>query len=302
MDNEAKPQMNVDEVKLNAPALAKLTENFRKGENTRQAAFEALVAFCVETFRPLINPKTGKVQRAFLTRVRDLLLASDLGSLASTYINPATTLAQYRLTDGSKTPTLVRYMNQNFTEEGGGSAHGEVSGPLFTPSRFNAVLGIMKKEEKWRDDPEQGLLLAGIDGTFKPFGAYDIKALKEVTKASKSGVTKSDLQRLVDLFGTPGAEDPKEQGSILKLISSLMQPPAATDEDDGEPSVPNPVMVKVFETTRGTVEEVREIIALELAAQREAEAKMAKVELEQRRLAREAAKGAARLEGANRLS
>jgi len=207
--------LDIKNFKVNAARVNAIREAFGDSEATAQSAFEDLVNYCIEVFDSA-RPAPGKApQRGIQTVLRKELEVNGFkeGQLSSSYLTPALNLAS-RLCDTEVAP-VVAFVWEHFQDLGQELEGSVVVGPLYTPSRLNAMGGMLTSKDK--SNPVQPTL-EGLEIGGKAFHTLTIQAIKDAVKGEQGSPEVVNILRSV--LGNPKDFD-RNPGQLMKVIRDI---------------------------------------------------------------------------------
>lgn len=207
--------LDIKQFKANGARISQIREAFGESEATAQSAFEDLVNYCVEVFDSA-RPAPGKApQRGIQTVLRKELEVNGFkeGHLSSSYLTPALNLAS-RLCDAEVAP-VVAFVWEHFQDLGNELEGSVVVGPLYTPSRLNAMGGMLTSKDK--SNPVQPTL-DGLEVGGKPFHTLTVQAIKDAVKGEPGTPEVANILRSV--LGNPKDFD-RNPGQLMKVIRDI---------------------------------------------------------------------------------
>jgi hypothetical protein len=274
-------------------ALSVIAEEYASGAVTQQEAFDHLVGFCVRKLQPYTEErKTGlKLVQGALKKLGVLLEGSVLATmnLSNTYLQPARQMAKARIEGGSEP---LEYVASHMTEVGD-TAAGDLPGPIFAPSRLIVSMRALRIEDEqdnpFEVDEEQGLMLIDKSGNPRRFGSLSIEDIKSILRTGTTDPVALDL--INGFLGefTPEGERAKP-GQLGRFIEKLRKV-----ANSGE--VPDSFSLDVCDALETLQANLREATIKRNREERALAEAKADMERQQRRLERQADKGAARAEG-----
>jgi hypothetical protein len=207
--------LDIKSFKANAARLGTIREAFGSSEANAQSAFEDLVNYCVEVFDSA-RPAPGKApQRGIQSALRKELELNGFkeGHLSSTYINPSLNLAS-RLCDTEVAP-VVSFVWDHFLDCGDELEGSVVVGPLYTPTRLNALGGMLTSKDK--SNVVQPTL-DGLEVSGKPFHTLTVAAIKEAVKGEVGDPEVVNVLR--SALGNP-KDFERNPGTLMKVVRDI---------------------------------------------------------------------------------
>jgi len=207
--------LDIKTFKANAARLSAIRSAFGSSEENAQIAFEDLVNYCVEVFDSA-RPAPGKApQRGIQNALRQELEVNGFkeGQLSSSYSTPALNLAS-RLCDNEVAP-IVSFVWDHFLDTGDQLEGSVVVGPLYTPSRLNALGGMLTSKDK--SNPVQPTL-NGIEVAGKPFHTLTVQAIKDAVKGEPGSPEVVNVLRAA--LGNP-KDFERNPGSLMKVVRDI---------------------------------------------------------------------------------
>lgn len=275
-----------------------IAEEYSSGASTQQGAFGHLVAFCVEKLQPYTEERKGglKLVQGSLKRLGVLLEASVLATLglSNTYLQPARQMAKARIEGGSEP---LEFVASHITEDGD-TAAGDLPGPIFAPSRLIVSMRALRIDEEGKNpfevDEEQGLMLCDKSGNLRRFGSLSIEDIKTILRTGKLDPEALDLINTFLGEFTPEGERTKP-GQLGRFIEKLRKVANGSE-------VPDSFSLDICEALTTLQHNLREATIKRNREERSQAEAMADMERQQRRLGRQANKGAEREVGESILA
>jgi len=265
-------------ITLSDESVAPIIAAASQGADFMQKAFQHMVVLGADKLAPYLQQTRDgsmKLVRGMKQKYRIALELKLLErvNLSKSYLTPASTLAAM-VCEGSMSAAF-EHIWDNFLETGDDLPGSVVSGPLYAPSRLNALWGKLaqKKGETPVEVTADGLMVE-FDGKQRPWHTLTIAELGAANKGASSAPKVADI--IKDLFGDPENLD-KKKGKLLKLVEDI---------EEKNQTLESEALDGVCHTIRAFIEEQRDEVAITLAEAEVESAARRKMELEAKRVDR----------------